>query len=136
MERFTYAVVVALVATGIAWLVCHYALSSGGLPHPAEPLWLELHGAAGMFGLVLFGMLLPTHMQRAWAIGRGRASGATLAVAFAVLAATGYGLYYVGDDVPRAWISAAHWVIGLAFPTAFAIHVARLRTTLRRVPND
>ena len=122
--------------SGIAWLVCHYALSGNGAPHPAEPLWLEIHGAAGMFGLVLFGMLFATHMQRAWALGRGRASGGTLAVAFAVLAVSGYGLYYVGDDDARAWIGAAHWVIGLAFPTVFAIHVARLRTQLRRVPSD
>jgi len=133
-------VVSALVVTGVGWLVCHYLLTGTGelegLPHPAEPTWLALHGAAAMFGLLLFGMLLGPHMQRAWAQHRGRATGGTVAAIFVVLATTGYGLYYVGDDAWREWISIAHWAVGLVLPISVAVHVSRHRTKLRRVPRD
>jgi hypothetical protein len=139
-ERFVYAVVAALVATGAGWLVCHFLLAAAGdlegMPHRLEPLWLELHAAAGMFSLVLVGILFEPHLRRAWTLGRGRASGGTLAGAFVFLAATGYGLYYVGDELAREWISVSHWAIGLAFPIALAVHVVRLRTRLRRVADS
>jgi len=136
-ERIVYATVAALVATGCAWLFCHYVLAEVGefgvLPHPLESLWLQLHGAAGMLSLVLFGSLLPAHMLRAWALRRGRASGGILAALFLLLTLTGYGLYYIGGESLRAWIGVAHWVVGLALPALLAVHVWTLRTKLRRV---
>jgi hypothetical protein len=86
-----------------------------------------------MVALVLFGSLLTTHMRRAWAVRRGRASGGTLAGLFVLLTATGYGLYYVASDSLRAWISVVHWVVGLAIPLLLAAHVYTLRSKLRSV---
>jgi hypothetical protein len=126
-----------LVITGCGWLLCHYVLAEmgdfGPLPHPQEGRWLELHGAAGMVALVLFGSLLTTHMRRAWAVRRGRASGGTLAGLFVLLTATGYGLYYVAGESFRAWISVVHWTVGLAIPMLLAAHVYTLRSKLRSV---
>ncbi len=139
-ERSVYATFAALLATGCGWLVCHYWLAETGdfgpLPHPQQALWLELHGAAGMLALVLFGSLLTTHMLRAWALRRGRASGGTLAGLFVLLTATGYGLYYVGSEAFRSWISVIHWVVGLAIPLLLAAHVYTLRSKLRSIRSD
>lgn len=126
-----------MVGTGAAWLSCHYLLADAGefgpLPHPLEALWLKLHGASGMIALVLFGSLLGSHMRRAWSQRRGRATGSTLAGLFVLLTVTGYGLYYVGSESLRPWISAVHWVIGLGIPVLLATHVSTLRTKLRAV---
>jgi len=139
-ERSVYATFAALVVTGCGWLLCHYVLAEtgefGSLPHPQQGLWLQLHGAAGMIALVLFGSLLTTHMRRAWAARRGRASGGTLAGLFVLLTATGYGLYYVAGESFRAWISVIHWAVGLAIPLLLAVHVYTLRTKLWSVRPD
>lgn len=129
-----------MVVTGCGWLLCHYLLADAGefgpLPHPLEALWLKLHGAAGMIGLVLFGSLLGSHMRRAWSQRRGRTSGGTLAGLFVLLSVTGYGLYYVGSESLRPWISAVHWVVGLGIPVLLMAHVYTLRTKLRAVRPD
>jgi hypothetical protein len=139
-ERSVYATFAALVVTGCGWLLCHYVLAETGdfgpLPHPQEGLWLELHGAAGMIALVLFGSLLTTHMRRAWTLRRGRASGGTLAGLFVLLTVTGYGLYYFAGESDRAWISLVHWAVGLAIPLLLALHVYTLRTKLWSVRPD
>jgi len=139
-EWCVYATFAALVVTGCGWLLCHYVLAEAGefgpLPHPLEGLWLQLHGAAGMIALVLFGSLLPSHMLRAWSSRRGRASGGTLAGLFMLLTVTGYGLYYVGGESLRQWISVVHWAVGLGIPVLLTAHVYTLRTKLRAVCPD
>jgi uncharacterized membrane protein YhdT len=139
-ERAVYAAVAALLVTGCGWLVCHYLLAESGefgtLPHPFESLWLELHGAAGMIALVLFGSLLSSHMPRAWSLRRGRWSGGVLASLFVLLAITGYGLYYAGGESLRAWTSVIHWGVGLGLPVLLVAHVKTLRTRLRRILPD
>jgi hypothetical protein len=136
-ERAVYATVAALVVTGCGWLLCHYLFAEtgefGALPHPLESLWLELHGAAGMIALVLFGSLLTSHMRRAWALARGRWSGGFLTSLFLLLAITGYGLYYAGGESLRAWTSVIHWGVGLGLPLLLIVHVRMLRTKLRRI---
>jgi len=139
-EWCVYATFAALVVTGCGWLLCHYVLAEAGefgpLPHPLEGLWLQLHGAAGMIALVLFGSLLPSHMLRAWSSRRGRASGGTLAGLFMLLTVTGYGLYYVGGESLRQWISVVHWAVGLGIPVLLTAHVYTLRMKLRAVCPD
>ena len=130
----------ALTVTGCGWLLCHYVLAEAGefgpLPHRLEGLWLELHGAAGMLALVVFGSLLVAHITPAWALGRGRASGGALASLFVLLTVTGYGLYYAGGESLRHWISVVHWAVGLGIPVLLTAHVYTLRTKLRAVCPD
>jgi len=40
-----------------------------------------------------------------------------------LLIATGYGLYYAGDEQTRPWISCVHWVLGLAAASMAPLHV-------------
>jgi cation transport ATPase len=122
-----------LWASGLAWLISHYVLKIPGefadAPAPSEPWWLRLHGAAVIGFLIAFGALLPAHVQHGWRQQRNRRSGVTMLSIVAVLAVSGYGLYYAADDRIRAWISAAHWVIGLAASAALVLHIILGRRT-------
>jgi hypothetical protein len=39
-----------------------------------------------------------------------------------LLVATGYGLYYAGDEETRPWISMAHWIGGMLAAFGLALH--------------
>src|SRR5262249_43911930 len=47
----------ALLIPGAAWLVVHYLMGSGDLPHPAEAWALRLHGIAAYVFLMVFGSM-------------------------------------------------------------------------------
>ncbi len=126
---------ILLWASGVAWLIAHYALRSSDPlagAHPSEPWWLRLHGGAVIGFLVAFGALLPGHIRRGWRQELNRASGLTMIVVAAVLALTGYGLYYVVDDAWRASTSVIHWVVGLASAIALTVHVWLGKRTVAR----
>jgi choline-glycine betaine transporter len=54
---------------------------------------------------------------------RNHRSGLSILGMVALLIATGYGLYYVGDEQARPWISCVHWLIGLAAAGMAPLHV-------------
>lgn len=90
---------------------------------PVEPWWLRVHGAAAMAFLVALGSLLPGHVSRAWQMRRNHRSGLFMLGLVLLLIATGYGLYYAGDEQTRPWISCVHWVLGLAAAGMAPLHV-------------
>ena len=94
-----------------------------------ESWMLKAHGAAAMVVLVLLGTLLPLHVKFAWRAGRNLRTGLSLLGLFGFLVLTGYGLYYVGGEHLRSWISAAHLWIGLALPPVMLLHVWRGKKT-------
>ncbi len=126
-ERWVYGIGAILLLTGIGWLVCHYWLAVpnafGESQHPLEPLWLKLHGAAAMAFLIVLGSLLPIHVSRAWRLRKNRSSGAGMLSLFALIILSGYGLYYLGDEQTRPWISLVHWLVGLAAAALLPLHV-------------
>jgi cation transport ATPase len=132
-EWTVYLVVAAVFLTGAVWAWLHnFAHGTTELddaPHPAEPWLMKLHGAAAMAVLIVVGTLLPYHAKFAWRAGRNRRTGSTLLAILAFLIATGYGLYYSGDERLRAWISDAHLYVGLAVPLLIALHVWRGKRT-------
>jgi cation transport ATPase len=141
-RRWLYVVAGALLLSGLGWITAHYVLAgnslvagfeSGGVPHPSEPWWLRLHGAAMIGFLVLFGALLPGHVARGWRRRPNRHSGVFMLAVVAVLGSSGYGLYYVGDEATRPWISAVHWVTGLAAGAGLALHATYGKRAVRRI---
>lgn len=126
-ERWLYAIGVWVFLSGIGWLADHYLFAVSedfADPHAAsEPLWLRLHGAAAMAALVAFGSLLPGHIARAWRVRINHRTGLLMVGLVALLAVTGYGLYYAGDEETRPWISMAHWLTGLLVALGLALHV-------------
>lgn len=129
-ERLVYVVFGLLWASGVGWLVFHYFLRQSGefgeMPHPLEPWWLRLHGAAAFAGLWLIGLLWAIHLVPAWK-ARRRSSGIVLSVATALLVLSGYLIYYVGAEGARDAIVLAHWLIGLVLPLPLLLHALRGR---------
>lgn len=146
-RQWIYAAGGSLVGSGVGWLIAHYMLVGaspfGETHHPAEPWLLRLHGAAVMVFLVVLGTILPGHVTRAWSLRkncvqsmrRNIVTGIFMLSLVAVLALTGYALYYSGSEELRPVISTGHWVIGLAAAAGFYQHRrARLKRGTRRDP--
>jgi hypothetical protein len=120
-----YAALAVLFATGVAWLLIDktpdpFHPESGG---QAGPLWLAIHGAAAMLFLILFGALIPLHMQGNWSRDRNRWTGVVMLLVNGALIVTAYGLYYSGSDLLRGWAHDVHVAAGLFLPIWIAVHV-------------
>jgi cation transport ATPase len=126
-QRYLYLTSALLLISGAGWLLGRYLLRTSGafgdVPHPSEVWWLRLHGAMAMAFLVVFGALMPVHIVQNWQRRVNRYTGLAVLVVVGLLVLSGYGLYYIAEDKPRAVASVLHWVIGLAASGALALHV-------------
>lgn len=115
------------LATGMTWFALHrwgqVEGEFGMEPHPAEPWLLRIHGASAFLILIGFGYLLATHLTVGWRSRRNRPLGLSLVVCLALLAASGYLLYYASGEGFRDTVSWVHFIIGLSFPVILASHV-------------
>ena len=132
-----YAVFGGAWVTGILWLVFHYFIMRQGQfgrePHPLETWWLRLHGAFAFAALWIGGMLWAVHIGPALSRPGKRISGLLLLGMLAILAATGYLLYYAGDDGLRDVVRWAHWLIGILLAIVLGIHVIRAHAQRARL---
>lgn len=125
-----YAVGALLLSTGAAWLALHYSVGAGTgeLPHPAEVWLLRGHGLMGFAGLFLFGVLAAAHVPQAWRLTRRhrwagqRNSGMALCLLAALLAASGYLLYYFSPEGVHAALGWTHTAIGVAMALLVVTH--------------
>lgn len=126
-RRLTYAVCGLVYASGVLWLLFHYGVAAhndfGPARHPLESWWLRLHGAAAMGFLIVLGSLLPAHIGEAWGLRRNFSTGVVMLAATAFLVITGWGLYYLGNETLRAWLSVGHWAIGAAGAPLLVVHM-------------
>ena len=76
-----------------------------------------------MVALLFLGALGPVHIRRGWRSYRNRITGAIMVTFNAVLIVTAFGLYYLGSDAVRPWISNLHLAAGLGLPALIFIHV-------------
>jgi hypothetical protein len=124
LRLLLYAVLAVLFLSGAAWAWFNYfAVAPNEFGSIAKSLAMKIHGAGAMAILVLIGMLLTAHVRFAWRAGRNRANGSVFLSAVAVLAITGYGLYYVGGERLRVWTSWIHLAAGLVLPVLLLIHI-------------
>ena len=84
---------------------------------------LMLHGGTAMLTLLLLGALIPVHLLRAWRSRKNRISGSIMATFNAVLIVTAFGLYYLGSEAVRPWMSWIHLGAGFALAVMFPLHV-------------
>ncbi|MGM9480351.1 DUF4405 domain-containing protein [Roseateles sp. NT4] len=122
-QLMVFAVLAGLLASGVVWLVFQFL----GEPevmgmHPAQAWSLRIHGGLAMLALVVVGSLLPHHALAAWRTGRNRLSGGTMLALLALLALSGWLLYYAGSPALRDAASLCHWLMGLATPLLLAWH--------------
>ncbi|MBI3382367.1 MAG: hypothetical protein HY019_10220 [Aquabacterium sp.] len=131
-RRLLYASTAALVLTGLMWLSVHQLAwpvmsraSMEGLPSPWEPWLMKLHGAAMMVMLFMIGRISSTHVMRGLRLHWRVRDGLGLLVGAALLALTGYSLYYL---IPDDWRDANGWVhaaIGIVWTVTLLWHRRR-----------
>jgi hypothetical protein len=120
-----YAAFTTLVLTGAGWLFADWKKDVSG-----DEIWqqsiaylLMVHGGAAMITLLLLGALIPIHLIRAWRSRRNRISGSVMVTFNLVLIATAFGLYYLGSDTLRPWMSWIHIAAGLSLAMWFPLHI-------------
>ena len=122
-----YGIFTLLFASGAIWL---YADQMKNNADANSEMWqqtaaylLSLHGGAAMVTLMLLGALGPMHVQRAWRAKKNRVTGIASIAMYGLLIATAFGLYYLGSEALRPWISTIHIAFGLAVPAVITAHV-------------
>ena len=120
-----YAAFAALFLTGAGWLVADWEknFSSDEVWQQTAANLLMVHGGAAMVTLLLLGALIPLHVQRSWRSGKNLASGSLMVTLNTLLVVTAFGLYYLGSEAVRPWMSWIHIVAGFSVPVLFALHI-------------
>ncbi len=112
--------------SGGAWLLLHHFGQKEGQfgpeINPLEPWMMKLHGLVLIPVLLGIGGMFVAHIPKGWDHVHQRVAGVALCAVLAVLVASGYMLYYVGDDSMREWTSMVHWIVGLVLPAIFVWH--------------
>jgi hypothetical protein len=113
--------------SGSAWLLLHHFVRREGEFGP-EPSLLEhpslvLHGVTGLMLLWVLGLVWLPHVRRGWSKRQHRWVGGTMAALMLWLAASAAGLYYLGDETWRNWVSAGHWMLGLFAALWLPVHI-------------
>ncbi len=125
---WTYAVFFVLLLTGAAWLVADWQKDAGEAWQQASANLLMIHGGAAMLALMALGALIPLHLLRAWHARKNLVSGITVASVNAVLIVTAFGLYYLGSEAVRPWISWIHIAAGFFLALMLPLHILHGRS--------
>jgi hypothetical protein len=120
---WTYVVFSVLLATGAAWLVADWQKDADEAWQQASANLLMVHGGAAMLALMALGALIPLHLLRAWRARKNLVSGITVATVNAVLIVTAFGLYYLGSETVRPWMSWIHIGAGFFLALMLPLHI-------------
>jgi cytochrome c biogenesis protein CcdA len=120
-----YAAFAVLFATGVVWLVADWQkdVSSDEIWQQTAATMLMVHGGTAMVTLLLLGALIPLHLLRSWRAGKNRVSGSVMVTFNAVLILTAFGLYYLGSESLRPWMSWIHIAAGVCVALSFPLHI-------------
>jgi len=130
-RRGLYGVLTLMFLTGMIWLVADWKKSApDGEMWQSMAAWLLMaHGGGAMITLLLLGAVLPVHAHRSWRGRRNRTSGAIMVTMNAVLITTSFGLYYMGSEAIRPWLSDIHIGAGICLPIFLVAHILLGRRT-------
>jgi hypothetical protein len=144
-ERWTFnGLALAVAASGFVYLWMKYALETDDpfavVNHPWQPLMLQLHVLASPPFVLIFGVVLNSHvMRKLQATGlRNQRSGYVSLGTFAVMLASGYLLQVATSEALLSALVWAHVSSAALFTLAYATHLllslspARRRTPLAR----
>jgi hypothetical protein len=120
-----YAVFTLLFLSGAAWLLADQLKEESGteLWQQVSAYSLMIHGGTAMLALLLLGALFPVHIGRAWQAKKNRLTGSTMVASNAMLIATAFGIYYLGQEELRPWASDIHIVVGMSLPLLLLLHI-------------
>lgn len=123
-----YAVTALVWFSGLFWLGVEKWIGQGGSDW--APLFLKTHGAAAMVFSIILGSLL-VHVRKGLALDRNKFFGLLLLGICLFLVATGWMLYYLGNEDWRKVTSFAHWTVGLSLPFILVLHILVGRKKLK-----
>ena len=125
---FTTAAAV-LTASGIAYFWMKYMMQTGDpfavVNHPLQPAMLDVHVLAAPAFLVLFGIVVNSHV--AGRIGRAvpnRRSGLVALGTIVIMTVSGYLLQVVTSEAWQRACVIAHLASGAVFAVAYVAHLA------------
>lgn len=82
------------------------------------------HALVAFWLLMLFGATWTVHIRHGWRIRGNLVSGFTLVGGMLLLAVTGVGIYYFGDEDLSLLSSAAHTLAGIIAPLFLFYHIS------------
>jgi cytochrome c biogenesis protein CcdA len=131
-RRSIYAAFAVLVLTGVVWLFADWQkdISHDEVWQQLAATMLMVHGGVAMITLLLLGALIPLHLLRSWRAGKNRVSGSVMVAFNAVLIVTAFGLYYLGSETVRPWMSWIHIAAGVLVALSFPVHIVLGRRKL------
>jgi hypothetical protein len=120
-----YAAFAVLFLTGAGWFIADWQkdISSDEIWQQVAANMLMVHGGAAMLALLMIGALIPLHLLRSWRAKKNRVTGSVMATFNAVLIVTAFGLYYLGSEAVRPWMSWIHIGAGLLLALMFPLHI-------------
>src|SRR5262249_48294869 len=115
----------ALFLSGILWVFADGLKDSteGEMWQAISANLLMIHGGAGMLTPMPLGGLVPVPCFKAWGAREKRITGTCMAWLNGVLIVTAFGLYYLGSENLRPWLSNIHLAAGFALPIQLLIHI-------------
>jgi hypothetical protein len=128
-----YVAFAVLFLTGAGWLVADWQkdISTDDIWQQTVAYLLMVHGGAAMVMLLFLGALIPLHVMRAWRSRRNRVAGSAMVTFNAILIVTAFGLYYLGSETVRPWMSWIHIGAGFSLSLLFPLHIFWGRRELR-----
>jgi hypothetical protein len=119
-----YAAFAVLFLTGVVWLVADRLKDSDSeFGQEAAATLLMAHGGGAMITLMMLGALVPVHLRYGWRKRKNLVTGITVATVNTALIVTAFGLYYLGSEAVRPWMSDVHNALGLAIPVLLVGHI-------------
>jgi hypothetical protein len=91
--------------------------------HPAQAIFLKVHGAAAFAMMISYGYMLASHVPAGLRSRRQKIIGLSLVSAQGFMILTAYGLYYISGEEFREWVSYSHASVGFLFPALLGWHV-------------
>lgn len=128
LRRLIYALLAGSVLTGSAFFLLSRFIEIEGefgpQKHPWQAPLLAIHGAFAFLMLMVIGAMWLNHVPVGWRSGRSRKLGVTLVSLTALLAISGWLLYYAAGDEWRSLLGNLHFAIGLSLPLMLVLHVS------------
>jgi hypothetical protein len=129
-ERWTFGLLSLLVAvSGFAYFAMERLMVSDDpfavVNHPWQPAMLTLHVLASPPLILMFGIVLNSHILRKLRVPRpaNRRSGLTSLATFAVMVGSGYLLQVVTSETALRGLVAVHVASGAVFSFAYVAHL-------------
>lgn len=136
-RRLLYVTFGILWGSGAFWVLIQWFKDPelGAARTLLQTFLMKMHGATMLIFLAMLGTLF-THVRRGWILRANRLSGCFNIGMNALLAVSGWLLYYVSDDSLREWASFGHWAFGLSALPLLSVHIWLGRRKVKQSEHD